>query len=161
MLKITELHEDMANALYVISQDDDTRRFIPDEVFESVDIARVAIAKLKSFYNRNDAPQVYAVILEDKTLIGYVQAVPIDNDWEIGYKTAKDYTGRGYATQAVKSFLPWIMERLCLTRIYGIILSENTASGRVLEKCGFTLEYQGPAMYQGTKRGIRKYRLDI
>jgi len=34
--------------------------------------------------------------------IGYVQAVPIGDEWEVGYHIASKYTGNGYATEAVR-----------------------------------------------------------
>ena len=42
--------------------------------------------------------------LKDKTNIGYVQACSLDNGWELGYHIAKNYTGHGYATEAVMRF---------------------------------------------------------
>ena len=39
-------------------------------------------------------------------------------------------------------------------QIYGICLTENTASVRVLEKCGFTQIYKGMGNYQGKEAQI-------
>ena len=161
MLDIVELNMDMAYAIHTNSLDKDTRRFLPDEVFETVDEARSVISELISCYSQKDAPQVYAVVLDDSQVIGYVQAVPIDGAWEVGYKIAMAHTGRGYATQALKIFLPQIMERLAITQIYGVTRADNPASCKVLKKCGFTLEFEGIGKYQGSKRPIRRYRLDI
>ena len=44
-----------------------------------------------------------------------------------------------------------------LERVYGICLSENVASKKVLEKCGFTKEFEGEGDYQGERREIAKY----
>ena len=60
---------------------------------------------------------------------------------ELGYWLAEDYWGRGIMTQAVR--------RMCeegfelwddLVRVYAEPFAHNTASRRVLEKAGFTLE---------------------
>ena len=53
-----------------------------------------------------------------------------EGKWEIGYHVAKAYTGKGYATEAVKAFLPVISEQVGITEVYGIRLLENAASGR-------------------------------
>jgi len=37
---------------------------------------------------------------------------PIGDEWEVGYHIASKYTGNGYATEAVKAFVPLIMKRL-------------------------------------------------
>ena len=80
-------------------------------------------------------------MLSDGVYAGYVQLVPLDNgSWEIGYHTVKAMTGRGYATEAVRAFLPVMMERLSLSEVDGICDANNIASRRVLEKCGFTYE---------------------
>ncbi len=55
----------MAQSVYENSQDDDTRRFVPDEVYDSVEEARKAIDFLISRYDRNDGPFVYPIITHD------------------------------------------------------------------------------------------------
>ena len=87
-----------------------------------------------SQYGSTDGPLVYAVILKvDDTNIGYVQLVPIgEGKWEIGYHVAKAYTCKGYATEAVKAFLPLMANRVGIEEVYGIRLLENVSSGRVL-----------------------------
>lgn len=157
-LIITEFTPDMAQAVHLNSLDEDTRRFLPDEVFETVEEAAETINFLISQYEKSDGPLVYPVLLKDKTNVGYVQAVPTeDGAWEIGYHVGKQYTGVGYATEAVKSFLPVIMKQLGINEIYGICDAENIASCKVLEKCGFKLEYEGAGMYQGKSTQIKKY----
>ena len=54
--------------------------------------------------------------------------------WEVGYHIGKTFTGNGYATEAVKAFLPVIMKELNITEIFGICVVENMASAKVLEK---------------------------
>ena len=156
-LTITRFSPDMAQAVYENSQDDDTRRFVPDEVYDSVEEAREAIEFLMSRYDTTDGPFVYPVLTNDGKNIGYVQLCQIDDgSWEIGYHIAKQFTGKGYATEAVKAFLPAMAQKLNLKEVYGICLVENTASVRVLEKCGFTQIYQGPGNYQGKDAQIIK-----
>lgn len=159
-LTITSFSPDMAQTVYENSQDDDTRRFVPDEVYDSVEEAREAIEFLMSRYESADGPFVYPVITNDGGKnIGYVQLCKLELDegaWEIGYHIAKNFTGKGYATEAVKAFLPAMAQKLNLSEIYGICLAENLASVRVLEKCGFTQIYQGSGNYQGKKAQIIK-----
>ena len=148
----------MAQTVYENSQDDDTRRFVPDEVYNSVEEAREAIYFLMSRYDTNDGPFVYPIITNDSGKnIGYIQICKLeDGTWEIGYHIAKNFTGKGYATEAVKAFLPAVAKKLNLKEVYGICLAENTASVRVLEKCGFTQIYQGLGNYQGREVQIIK-----
>lgn len=160
-LTITTFSPDMAQSVYENSQDDDTRRFVPDEVYDSVEEARVAIDFLMSRYDSTDSPFVYPIITnDDGKNIGYVQLCKLELEdeeaWEIGYHIAKQFTGKGYATEAVKAFLPAAAKKLNLNEVYGICLGENLASIRVLEKGGFTQIYQGLGNYQGKEAQIVK-----
>ena len=156
-LIITEFDEGMIESVHKNSLDEDIRRFVPDEVFETVEAARKTVLFLTGCYKGETGPFVYPVLLNGQQNIGYVQAVPIENGWEIGYHIAKEHTGNGYATEAVKGFLPIIMERLNIERISGLCASDNIASCKVLEKCGFVLQYSGAGNYQGNIRDICRY----
>ena len=155
-LVITEFTEDMAQAVHENSLDGDNRRFVPDEVFETTEEAREAIAFLASQYGRFDGPLAYPVLTKaGGENIGYVQIVPIgEGRWEIGYHIAERYTGNGYATEAVKAFLPRMAERIGIDRVDGICLSANAASKRVLSKCGFEPVFEGAGEYQGEQREV-------
>lgn len=157
-LTIKTFSPDMAQSVYENSQDDDTRRFVPDEVYDSAEEARAAIEFLMSRYDSADGPFVYPIITNDGCQnIGYVQLCQIDDgSWEIGYHIAKAFTGKGYASEAVKAFLPAAAKKFNIKEVYGICLAENTVSVRVLEKCGFTKIYQGPGNYQGRETQIMK-----
>ena len=157
-LIITEFTMDMAEAVHLNSLDADNRRFVPDEVFETVDEAADTVAFLMGVYENGDGPLVYPVLLKDGTNVGYVQAVPFDDGtWEIGYHIGGSYTRNGYATEAVNAFLPVIMPKLGITRIAGICLAENIGSVKVMERCGFTKEFEGIGPYQGEEHRICKY----
>ena len=155
-LIITDFTPDMARDVCENSLDEDNRRFVPDEVFETEEDAREAVVFLISQYGRPCAPQVHPVITKAGGLnIGYVQLAPVDGGaWEIGYHIAKKHTGRGYATEAVRAFLPVMAREVGAGEVWGICLSENTASKRVLIKCGFDPVSEGTGDYQGEKREI-------
>ena len=157
-LEITEFTLDMVEAVHLNSLDEDNRKFNPNEVFETMEIAQDTVEFLMSVYENGDGPLVYPVLLADGTNIGYVQAVPMDDDkWEVGYHIAKSFAGKGYATEAVKAFLPVIMKELGIIEILGICVSENIASIKVLEKVGFVKEFEGMGTYQDEEREICKY----
>ena len=155
---ITEFTPDMAQAVHENSLDEDNRRFLPDEVFETVEEASETIRFLMAQYGCNEGPFVYPVLMKNGVEIGHVQAVPMEGgNWEIGFHIGGRYTGNGYATEAVSIFLPEIMKQLGIQKIIGICVLENKASRRVMEKCGFIPEYEGNGLYQGIQRGICRY----
>ena len=155
-LIIKEFDLGMAKAVHENSLDEDNRKFVPDEVFETEDAARETIEFLIRQYETDDGPLAYPILTKNNENIGYVQLAPIHDGWEIGYHIAKKYTGKGYATEAVSSFLPFIAEKKALSAIYGICLKENVASIKVMEKCGFKNLYRGIGEYQGEQREIVK-----
>ena len=157
-LIITEFTMDMAEAVHLNSLDEDNRRFVPDEVFETVEEAADTVGFLMGVYENGDGPLVYPVLLKDSTYIGYVQAVPFDDGtWEVGYHIGVKYTKQGYATEAVKAFLPVIMPKLGISRIAGICLADNKASVKVMERCGFKKEFEGIGPYQGEDLPICRF----
>ena len=157
-LIITEFTMDMAEAVHLNSLDEDNRRFVPDEVFETAEEAADTVGFLMGVYENGDGPLVYPVLLKDGTYIGYVQAVPFDDGtWEVGYHIGGNYTKNGYATEAVKAFLPVIMPKLSLSKIAGICLADNKASVKVMERCGCIKEFEGIGPYQGEEHRICKY----
>lgn len=155
-LVITDFTPEMAMDVHLGSLNEDMRRFLPDEVFETVEIAGNVIADLMDCYGGTDGPFVHPMFA-DGQYAGYVQLVPMeDGEWEVGYCTVKAMTGRGYATEAVGAFLPVMMNRLGLTQVMGVCVAENHASIRVLEKCGFRRVFEGEGLYQGKMRPIVK-----
>lgn len=102
-----------------------------------MDEAKEKVEYLIECYSQKSGPQVYAILLKDGTYIGHVQAVFLDDgSWEIGYHVGYKHTGKGYASEAVKAFLPVIMKRLGITEMRGICALDNLASMRVMEKNG-------------------------
>ena len=157
-LIITEFTMEMAEAVHLNSLDEDNRRFVPDEVFETVEAAAETVEFLMGVYENGNGPLVYPVTLKDGTYIGYVQAVPFDDGtWEVGYHIGINYTKQGYATEAATAFLPVIMKQIGITEMTGICLADNKASAKVMERCGFIKLYQGIGNYQGDEWEICKY----
>jgi len=157
-LYIDKFNACLAESVRLNSLDDDNRVFLPDEVFETLDEAREIIEYLTACYNMENAPLVYPVFLNDGH-IGHVQAVPYGDGWEIGCHIAKKHTGAGYATEAVRAFLPVIMDNLGIQTIYGVCRFDNAASIRVLEKCGFIFECEQPVADKSYKNRRYVYRI--
>ena len=151
------MDQSMCEDVFHNSQDENNKRFVPDEVFDSLEEASEVVNQIIKSYENKDGPFVYAVIRkEDSKNIGYVQLVKIEEGWEIGYHIAEAFAGNGYATEAANLFLKYLKDNTQIKEIYGIALASNKASRRVLEKCGFELIFEGNGLYQGRKRKIIK-----
>lgn len=156
-LVIGKFTPDMAKAVHVASLDEATKRFLPDEVFETEEIALEVLNDLIEVYTSLDGPLVYPAFFEG-SFIGYVEAVPIgEGEYEIGYHVNENCRHRGFATEFVSAFLPYVMKKLDIDKIWGITCQDNKASIRVMEKCGFKLTYKGEGHYHGRLQPIVKY----
>lgn len=101
------------------------------------------------------SPQLFAIVVDGRIAggIGCHPGADIERcSAEIGYWLGEPYWGRGITTAAVRTMLPYYFESQRLTRIWSGVIAEHTASRRVLEKCGFTLE--GIARCSIIKRGV-------
>lgn len=58
---------------------------------------------------------------------------------EVGYWFAQEFWGKGYATEALKRFIE-LLPLGAFHRIQATVFEDNTASCKVLEKCGFKQE---------------------
>jgi RimJ/RimL family protein N-acetyltransferase len=66
--------------------------------------------------------------------------------WELSYQLYDPaFAGRGYTSEAVQLMVDYLFGAKKPDRIQLVIVPENTASRRIADKCGFTLE--------GTMRG--------
>jgi RimJ/RimL family protein N-acetyltransferase len=75
------------------------------------------------------------------------EMVPVLTDPELGWSLAAWAHGKGYATEAVRAVLAWGTTHFAGRRMVCGIASENLASIRVAEKCGF--KAIGPSTYRG------------
>jgi RimJ/RimL family protein N-acetyltransferase len=78
-------------------------------------------------------------ILVDGQVAGNIASFVQDGERDIGYWLGRAYWGRGIATEALRQFLT-IEQRRPLS---AYTASDNVASRRVLEKCGFTMVDEG------------------
>lgn len=60
--------------------------------------------------------------------------------YETGYWIGEQYWGKGYATEALNKALDFAFNELKIVRVEAFVFEGNSASERVLEKCGFKKE---------------------
>ncbi|GGD43982.1 GNAT family N-acetyltransferase [Pseudoxanthomonas indica] len=59
---------------------------------------------------------------------------------ELGYWLGRRLWGRGLMSRVVADFVPWLMQHHDIHRVQAVVLTQNAASARVLEKAGFAQE---------------------
>lgn len=127
--------------IYAASQDI-MEQFIKSQ---TVDVLKIAYTEmLNGCLNNPDQWEWYAIWmieLKDGTHIGELCFKGLDPNGiaEIGYGISEEYQNNGYATEAVKALLEWAFTDPKVIAIEAETESDNIASIRVLEKCGFKL----------------------
>ena len=84
---------------------------------------------------------IWMIELKDGTHIGELcfKGLSADGIAEIGYGISEKYQKNGYATEAVSAVLEWAFSHQDIAAVEAETDTDNTASIRVLEKCGFAL----------------------
>jgi RimJ/RimL family protein N-acetyltransferase len=93
----------------------------------------------------------YAITQVDgDLLVGAIDLrVRPDADGNLGYWIGHPYWGRGYATLAVRALIAMAFLNLDEDLFSAVHLRRNAASGRVLEKCGLTLQRRERRPHRG------------
>ena len=77
---------------------------------------------------------------------------------EIGYRLARPYWGRGYATEAARAVLNYAFNVLRMPRLIAIIDPLNVRSIRVVEKLG--MYYEKDVMFKGYTHPDQVYTIE-
>lgn len=92
----------------------------------------------------NQDPLTFFGIDYNGEYVGNISLIPCEDIYrmsaEIGYFIGEPYWNKGIVTTAVKLIIDYGFNHLGIVRIQTGIFEYNTASQRVLEKCGFVKE---------------------
>ncbi len=155
-LRLREYAETDAEAFYRLNSDPAVMRFVGETLVESVEQARAIIRAYPIVdYATYGFGRWACVLRESEEVIGFAgfKFLPETGEVDLGYRLLPAYWDRGLATEACVAVIPYGFERLQLSEITALVLPENGASARVLEKCGFVrtgiVDYRGlrPARY--------------
>ena len=134
-----------APAIHALRSRPESRRHQPLRP-SSVDAIERALAE------RGSAPlvptqsgKIQWTILVDGEPAGWVSVAVTSREHHIanlGYTLDPRYHGRGVTSAAVREVIPIVFDpsRLAIERLEAVAAVDNSASRRVLEKCGFALE---------------------
>jgi ribosomal-protein-alanine N-acetyltransferase len=139
-LRLRELVDEDALAVFDLFRQDQVTRYYDLETMSDVAAASSFITFMRQRYS-NRAGIRWA--LEDRvsrTLVGTIGFNAINQTAHkglIGYEVAPAVWGRGLATEAVRALVRFGHEQIELNRIEAVVMLENHASVRVLQKAGF------------------------
>ena len=145
-----------AEAAFVWLSDPEVNRYVRYTLYKSMDEARAWLNYV------TDNPNEFGVVRkEDGLLIGACSlfiSVKAANRWELGYNLRRDCWGQGYATELAKALLRHAQETYGAQDFVAAHAVGNPASGRVMEKCGFTYSHDGESeKFDGSVHYYVKY----
>ncbi len=150
-----------APAFFALNSHPEVMRHTGEPPLRSVDEARAAIENypdfdavgfgrwgcflrstgaLVGFCGLKHLPELDMVLASNHVITSKTELAPNPNlgHVDVGFRFLPEYWGRGLATEACLASLEFGFGVLGLSTILALVLPENTASIRVLEKCGLS-----------------------
>lgn len=99
--------------------------------------------KFITFCHQQNPPLNFA-ITHDGNFCGVIGLVPLLDVYaqaaEMGYWIGEPFWGKGIVVKSIQLMVQYAFQQLHIIRLQSAVFEYNTASMRVLEKCGFTKE---------------------
>ncbi len=135
-LMLRDVVERDAEDVWEIWSNKENERYMSDPVESLEEVISICNYKDRGGY------LVVATLKDTGEVIGTCCFGPTNkkDEWGFGYSIKQEHWGKGYATEIVKAVIEFGYSMGIKEFISGCAI-ENTASGRVLEKCGMHKDY--------------------
>lgn len=142
-LLFRKLTNDDASQIMKLRGDAETMRFIPRPLVTNEEEALAHIKMINDNIDKNT--DINWAVTEKGSdvcigIMGFYRTQPENYRSELGYMILKEYWGKGYVTEAVKTLLDFAFNTLNFHSIEAVIDPRNVASEKVLQKNGFRKE---------------------
>lgn len=143
-LYLRPINETDVEAIFAMRTDEDIMRFIRKPVTTRAE----AESWIKMVSSRWADERIgFCAVVEKQSgeFIGWcgLWRLKETGETEVGYAIAKEFWGKGFASEAARAFLEYGFERLNVEKIVAVAFMENKASHRVMEKIGMRFDYIG------------------
>ncbi len=125
------------------ASDNEVTKYLTWPTHTNIDVSKQVLAIWIEQYNDLQKYEWAIELKETGSVIGSIGLLNIDNqneNCEIGYCIGRLYWGKGITAEAAKAVINFGLKEVGFQRITGRHDCENTASGRVMQKCGLTHE---------------------
>jgi RimJ/RimL family protein N-acetyltransferase len=129
-----------AEAIFEYGSDPEVAHYADWPVRTSVD-QLVESLRRRSAQWESGAEYYWVITLppEDRA-IGGISCCIVQDSAEIGFLLNRRYWGNGFATDAARAIVEWVLSIPSIRRVWATCDTENLASARVLEKAGLARE---------------------
>ena len=158
-LLLREYVENDAEAFFRLNSDPEVLRFVPDKPLLNVEQARqILIDHPIADYRKYGFGRGACILKSTGEQIGFAGLKYLEEFGEIdvAFRLMRTHWGLGLATEAALASVRFGFADLDLKRIIGLVMPENIASVRVLEKIG--LRYVDGVSFWGHQ--FSKYAID-
>src|SRR5438105_9858766 len=138
-LFLREYVEEDAEAFFKLNSDPEVMRFVPDKPLLNVEQARQTLIDHPiADYRRHGFGRGACILKSTGEQIGLAGLKYVDElgEVDVAYRLMPRYWGQGLATELALASVRYGFAALGLKRIIGLVMPENLASMRVLEKTG-------------------------
>ncbi|HEY4429464.1 MAG TPA: GNAT family N-acetyltransferase [Paenibacillus sp.] len=132
-----------SSSLFEVWSDSEVTKFMNIDCFTDESQVKDMIKLLDELSLDNKAIRFSIIEMESNKIIGSCgyNSLDFENEKaEIGYDIAREFWGRGYASEAISALLDYAFLSLKLNRIEAKVEPENVNSVKVLQKLNFTFE---------------------
>ncbi len=143
-LILREIIPDDENAFFEMDSDPEVHRFLGNHPVKSKQQIRDVITFIRKQYLENGIGRWAVIQKETNTFVGWCGLKYFTETinkhihiYDLGYRFAQKYWGKGYATEAAKACIEHGFNKMDLKEIYAMTDSRNLNSNKVLKKLGF------------------------
>src|SRR5206468_8998004 len=155
-LLLRQYVEEDAEAFFKLNSDPEVLRFVPDKRLLNVEQARqILIDHPIADYRKYGFGRGACILKSTGEQIGFAGLKYLEEigEVDVAFRLMRTHWGQGLATEAAVASVRSGFADLGLKRIIGLVMPENIASVRVLQKTG--LQYVDTVMFWG--RQFSKY----
>jgi ribosomal-protein-alanine N-acetyltransferase len=142
-LLFREISVEDAPLIYQLNSDPEVVKYVHEEPVTNIETALANITnRILPQYNQYGYGR-WAVITKDTdTFIGWcgLKYRPERDEVDLGYRFIRSHWGKGYATEAAQVTLQYGFTHLQIPVITAMAHIDNTASLKVIEKCGMQFQ---------------------
>src|SRR5947207_14497848 len=138
-LLLRQYVEEDAEAFFKLNSDPEVLRFVPDKALLNVEQARqILIDHPIADYRKYGFGRGACVLKSTGEQIGFAGLKYLEElgEVDVAFRLMRSHWGQGLATEAALACVRFGFAELGLKRIIGLVMPENVASVRVLEKTG-------------------------
>jgi RimJ/RimL family protein N-acetyltransferase len=138
-LLLREFVEEDAEAFFKLNTDPQVVRFVPDKPLLSVEQARqILVDHPIADYRKHGFGRGACILKSTGEQIGFAGLKYLEelDEVDVAYRLLPTHWGQGLATEVAHASVRFGFAELGLKQIIGLVMPENIASARVLEKIG-------------------------